>query len=303
MKPNELVSVVVPAYKSRYLEDCLDSILKQTYKKFEIIVIDDCSNDGTLEIIKSYAEKYENIRYIASTVNQGVGASRNKGITAAQGKYIAFLDHDDLWEPEKLKLQMECFNKTPGAGAVYCFCKFINSDEDINRYVCKNTTEELLLHGCEFCMPGSMMIRADIIKQAGMFPEEREISEDLALWLEVSTMTEFLCVPEKLYIHRKHSHHLSSQRTPIADELAVRPFLNKHYVDIGLRKRTEQALLVRRATYYRTCMKLVPSCHNYFRAWLKWPREVDPLKSLVVNIIRWRAATRNAQKWCSPPPK
>lgn len=298
MNMNELVSVIVPTYKSRYLQECLNSILQQTYKNIEIIIVDDYSNDGTLDIIKSYAAIYNNIIYIESNVNQGVGASRNKGITIAGGKYIAFLDHDDLWEPNKIEVQMECLNSNPAAGAVYCYCKFPSSD-DVNRNISNETNRELLLHGCECCMPGSMIIQADIIKQAGMFPEEREISEDLALWLEVSTVTNFLCIPIPMYIHRKHGKHLSSQRTPRCDELAVNRFFSRHNLDRALRKKTAQALLMRRAFYYRALMKFIPSCYTYFRAWLKSPGDIEPFKGLMVNIIRWKAATRAAQKWIS----
>lgn len=301
MSTNELVSVIVPTYRSKYLEECLDSILQQTYESIEIIIVDDHSNDTTLNIIGSYAKRYRNIRYVANETNEGVGASRNRGISIAQGKYIAFLDHDDLWEPSKLELQVKCLTDNPDVGAVYCYCRFLNSDNDINRHISSSTTEDLLIHGAVFCMPGSVLIRAETIRQAGLFPHEREISEDLALWLEVSTLTEFSCLPRPLYVRRKHSNQLSSQRTGVCDELAVHRFLDRHVVDSTLRNRAEQALLMRRAFSYRAERKLVLSCYAFLRAWLKSPFEAEALKSLLVNLARWKAVTRTAQKWVSTP--
>lgn len=301
MNTNKLISVIVPTYKSKNLEECLDSILQQTYKNIEIIIVDDYSNDSTLDIIKLYAEKNKNIRYILNNFNQGVGASRNKGISIAQGDFIAFLDHDDLWEHSKIELQIEYLNKHPGAGAVYCYCRFLNSDNNINRYISHNTLEDLLLHGAVFCMPGSMIIKTEIIKHAGMFPEEREISEDLALWLDISTITNFLCLPMPLYIRRKHSDQLSFQRNKSCDKMAVCRFFNRHAIDSALRLRAEHALLVRLAYYYRTEKKLIFSCYTFFMAWLKLPSETDPLKSILINLLRWKAVTRTAQKWINAP--
>ena len=297
MKNRDLVSVIVPTYHSKYLSECLNSILLQTHDNIEIIIVDDCSNDGTIDIIKKYANEHGNIKYIINDINQGVGASRNTGIAMARGEYIAFLDHDDMWKPEKISLQIECLKSNANVKAVYCYCRFMNSDEDVNRCISKNTTENLLLYGCEYCMPGSVLMTTEIIREAGLFPTEREISEDLALWLEVSTMTEFSCIQKYLYIHRKHSNHLSSTRGVICDELAVQRFFKRHPVKRTLRRTAEQQLLNRRAFYYRASQSFYDSCYAYLRAWLKNPRNNEPLISLVLNILRWPIVTRSAQKW------
>ena len=105
-KERDLVTVVVPSYNSeKYIEDSLRSVLKQTYDNFEIIVIDDCSTDNTVEIIKSL--KDNRIKLIVNTSNIGAALSRNKAIKNASGKYIAFLDSDDIWLPEKLEKQLK----------------------------------------------------------------------------------------------------------------------------------------------------------------------------------------------------
>ncbi len=105
-----MISVVIPAYNAgRFIRRTIDSVLAQTYTDYEIIVIDDGSTDDTAEIVKSYGSK---VRYIYQK-NAGDGPARNTGIYAAKGEWIAFLDHDDEWLPEKLRLQMELLKRNP----------------------------------------------------------------------------------------------------------------------------------------------------------------------------------------------
>ena len=105
-----MISVVIPAYNAgRFIRRTIDSVLAQTYTDYEIIVVDDGSTDNTAEIVKSYGSK---VRYIYQQ-NAGDGAARNTGIYAAKGEWIAFLDHDDEWLPEKLRLQMELLKRNP----------------------------------------------------------------------------------------------------------------------------------------------------------------------------------------------
>jgi len=109
---NPLVSVIIPVYNGgRYLRAALESVFAQTYRPFEVIVVDDGSADDSGVIAQSFPE----VRYIYQT-NQGVAAARNNGLEAARGEYFAFLDQDDLWAPEKLKLQVEYLLSHPEVG-------------------------------------------------------------------------------------------------------------------------------------------------------------------------------------------
>ena len=108
--PAPLVSCIVPAFNSeRYLSKTLDSILAQTWRPIEVIVVDDGSTDGTADVIAHYGSQVSNIRQ----ANAGPSAARNRGIDAATGEFVAFLDSDDLWHPEKLTLQMARFDARP----------------------------------------------------------------------------------------------------------------------------------------------------------------------------------------------
>ena len=103
-----LVSIITPTYNSQmFLEQTIDSIVNQTYKNWELIIVDDASSDNTVNIINNYVSEFKNIHLIQNEINLGAGVARNKGIQAAKGDFIAFLDSDDLWNPNKLKVQIK----------------------------------------------------------------------------------------------------------------------------------------------------------------------------------------------------
>jgi len=119
MNNEPLVSVIIPAYNSeRYIGDALESVLKQTYSNWEVIVVDDGSKDGTADVVKKYAARESRIQYVFQE-NQRMAAARNKGIAMAKGKYIAFLDNDDLFRSEKLSTQVAYMGSHPECGVSY----------------------------------------------------------------------------------------------------------------------------------------------------------------------------------------
>lgn len=104
---NELVSIITPMYNSEaFIVDTINSIIAQTYTNWELLLIDDKSSDKTIEIVNHFIKKYSNIKLLQNEVNSGAAISRNKGIMEASGDFIAFLDADDLWKPEKLEKQV-----------------------------------------------------------------------------------------------------------------------------------------------------------------------------------------------------
>ncbi|MCF4100657.1 glycosyltransferase [Gillisia sp. M10.2A] len=108
MNDRPLVSIIMPAYNSsRFIEQAIQSVLHQTYTNWELLVIDDASRDTTVKIVQECAAASSKIKLLISSENQGAGVARNKGIKAATGTYIAFLDADDLWFPEKLSIQLK----------------------------------------------------------------------------------------------------------------------------------------------------------------------------------------------------
>ena len=105
---NNVISVIIPAYNAeKYIGQTLESVLAQNCDELEILVIDDCSKDGTLEIVKKYSEQYPQIKVIELTVNSGVAVARNTAIERATGRYVYFMDSDDLWERNKISAQIK----------------------------------------------------------------------------------------------------------------------------------------------------------------------------------------------------
>lgn len=117
-----LVSIIMPAYNSAaFIAESIKSVQAQSIENWELLIIDDASTDDTLNIIKEFKEEDQRIQYYNLPANQGTGFARNIGIKASRGKYISFLDSDDLWKPHKLRIQLELLE---GTGAEVCFSSY-----------------------------------------------------------------------------------------------------------------------------------------------------------------------------------
>lgn len=125
---NDLVSVIMPSYNSvDYIYQSIESVIKQTYPHWELLITDDCSTDNTVEIVKQYAQKDNRIKLFILKENSGVAVARNNSIKKAQGRYIAMLDSDDLWLPEKLEKQLAFMQKN---GYEFCYSSYIMCDDN-----------------------------------------------------------------------------------------------------------------------------------------------------------------------------
>jgi teichuronic acid biosynthesis glycosyltransferase TuaG len=114
-----LVSIITPAYNcEKYIAECIDSVINQTYKNWEMIIVDDCSTDDTCAVVERFSSSDPRIRLIRRTENGGPARTRNTALKAANGRYIAFLDSDDLWLPKKLERQL-AFMEIKGAALSY----------------------------------------------------------------------------------------------------------------------------------------------------------------------------------------
>ena len=126
----DLVSIITPAYNSEnFIEETINSVKNQTYTNWEMIIVDDNSTDGTREIVKHYCREDKRIKLIVMTENAGAAVARNKALKEAEGKYVAFLDSDDKWKPDKLKLQIE-FMKKNNYGFTFTKYEYINDEKN-----------------------------------------------------------------------------------------------------------------------------------------------------------------------------
>ncbi len=165
----ELVSVIIPTYnRAAYILEAVESVLSQTYKHVELIVVDDGSTDATGELLLQQGEKLT----ILHTSHEGPGAARNCGIAAARGDYIAFLDSDDVWLPEKLRLQMRFFHDLPDA----CVCQteeiWIRNGVRVNPMKKHKKYSGWIFEQClPLCIvsPSSVIMRRSVFDSVGAF--------------------------------------------------------------------------------------------------------------------------------------
>ena len=197
------VSVVIPTYnRKEMVQEAVESVLSQTYRDFELIVVDDGSEDGTGEVLR---EKFgERIIYLYQK-NQGVSRARNRGIETSRGKYIAFLDSDDLWLKKKLERQVQFMQQNPEAMICY-------TDEIwIRRGVRVNPKKKHAKHSgwiypqcLPLCIisPSSVLMRRELLEEVGGFDPEFPVCEDYDLWLRVALRYPIHLIPEKLIVKR-----------------------------------------------------------------------------------------------------
>ena len=122
--PRPTVSIVMPVWKSeRYIAEAVKSVLGQTFEAFELLIVDDGSPDGSLDICRAFSDP--RIRYLRQE-NRGLAAARNTGLRHARGEFIAFLDSDDIWEPEKLERHVAHLRSSPGVGVSFCYSVFVD---------------------------------------------------------------------------------------------------------------------------------------------------------------------------------
>ncbi len=190
------MSIVIPTYNRYQLtRRAILSVLNQTYKEYEIIVVDDGSGDKT----KGLKDEFD-IKYIYQP-NCGVSSARNRGIKAAQGEWIAFLDSDDEWMEDKLQKQMEFFEKNPSVKFCHTEEKWIKEGREV-KYPkrLQKPSDQCFYDNLKTCKiaPSSVMLHKSILKDVGLFDESKKVCEDYDLWLRISKKYEIGLIKEKL---------------------------------------------------------------------------------------------------------
>lgn len=209
-----LVSVIMPAFNAeRYIERSIESVLDQSYKHFELLVVNDGSSDGTEKIIKKFAARDSRVRY-AEQPNAGISAARNLVIARAKGEFIAPLDADDLWHPAFLERQVaRMLEAGPRVGLTYTWTAEIDDAGAYNGNAANYLVEGevyLKLICCNFVVfPGSCLIRKATLERAGEYDTSGRINEDWDLNLRIADVAEYRCVPAFLSFYRRHSTSVS----------------------------------------------------------------------------------------------
>lgn len=221
-----VVSVVIPTYnRLPKVKDAIESVLSQTYRDFEFWVVDDGSTDGTGEALRAFGNK---IKYISQD-NRGASAARNLGARVSRGKYLAFLDSDDLWEPEKLEIQVKCMEENPQFPLCYTDEIWIRKGIRVNPKKRHTKYSGWIFEKClPLCIisPSSALMRRALFEEIGGFDETLPVCEDYDFWLRVTCRYPVLFIDKKLIV----------KRGGYGDQLSTRSWGNDRYRVTALEK-------------------------------------------------------------------
>jgi len=207
-----LVSVVITAFNcAEFLTAAIDSVLAQTYRDYEIVIVNDGSTDDTDDVVQPYL-KDQRLSYYKKK-NGGASSSRNLGIQNSRGDFVAFLDGDDLWEQRKLAEQMAVFERDPRVGVVFSHIRMISTTGKPIPYENPRCYRGFVLphlYAYNFVPLSSSIVRRRLFDKCGMFDESLNMGMDYDLWLRLSLLTEFDYVPEVLIGYRVGQRQLSA---------------------------------------------------------------------------------------------
>jgi glycosyltransferase involved in cell wall biosynthesis len=226
-----IVSVVIATYnRASFLSRAIRSALSQTLNNIEVIVVDDASTDNTRKVVEGFEDR--RIRYLYHERNIGAGAARNTGIQAAQAEFVAFLDSDDEWLPEKCEKQVALFRNSPEkVGLIYCgHISFLETTQEVRAERMPTVRGDVRQAALRYCVTGggsTYMIRRRCFQKAGFFDEDMPSLEDWELLMRLSEFYEFEFIPEILTRRSIHGEQIT---TTLHGKIEAREgILRKHY--------------------------------------------------------------------------
>jgi glycosyltransferase involved in cell wall biosynthesis len=236
------ISVIIPIYNAeRYLSETIESVMAQTYSDWEIVAVDDGSTDKTPEILKDYEKKLSKKLCVITQKNSGVSIARNTAIAAARGEYIAFLDHDDLWLPEKLEKQVKLLDSNKKLGLVYSDSYAIDGKGSLKKGTLLsgrlfrlharmrrgNVFNELFY--VNFIPILTAIVRKNVFNKVGMFDSKYKIAEEYDLFLKIAEQYPIDFIEKPLAKYRIHRGNVSKNiELRVKEDLQISEYwLNK----------------------------------------------------------------------------
>lgn len=289
-----LISVIIPAYNAeRYIAETLDSVLSQTYKNIEVLVVDDGSQDRTAAIIRSFSQRDRRVTLLQQA-NAGVAAARNFAIEKSRGEYIAPLDADDTWHPQKLEKQAQCLLQAEASvGLVYAWSIYIGQESSptggFMSFALEGKVHAALVY-CNFLGSASVpLIRRTCLERVGYYncqlkQDNAQGCEDRDLYLRIAEIYEFRVVPEFLIGYRKVAGTMSCNYVTMAK--------SHHLVlkDVQCRHSTIPARFYRWSTsnFYRYLARQCEQYENHFYTvyWLLASLRIDYANFLSRNLFK-----------------
>jgi glycosyltransferase involved in cell wall biosynthesis len=233
LKNPPLVSIIIPCYNGeKFIAEAIESIINQTYQNWELIIINDGSTDKSEKIIKQYCRKDNRIKYKKNSKNKGIPATRNIGIKASNGEYIALLDQDDLWINEKLEMQMKEYLKaSKRVGLLFgniMVINVINKSKRIKKPININfeeiSSEELFkkLYFNNFITSITVILRKECLEKIGLFNERIKWGgDDYELWLRIAKYYKFKYINQILATRREHTNNYSSTEKSVEGNIEL----------------------------------------------------------------------------------
>lgn len=197
-----LVSIIMPSYNTAsFIAESIQSVLDQSYKDWELIIVDDCSPDNTDDVVRPYLSD-ERIRYLKNEKNSGAAVSRNRALREAKGKWIAFLDSDDLWMPEKLQKQVRFMEKN---GYHFSYTNYAEIDtEDHSNGITVTGPKKITKTGFfNYCWPGCLTVMYDAETVGLIQIADIKKNNDYAMWLKVCQKADCYLLDEELALYRR----------------------------------------------------------------------------------------------------
>ncbi|MDB5258746.1 MAG: glycosyltransferase [Chitinophagaceae bacterium] len=208
--PSPILSVIMPVYNAeKYVYEAIDSILRQTFADFELLIFDDCSTDSSREIILSFRDS--RIRLIDSPVNTGYVKHLNEGLNQAKGKYIARMDADDMAASDRFLLQVQYLNRHEEVAVCGSWIEFIGEKQGVLEYPVdhRNIVTHLLLFGNAMAHPTVMLRKSVLTDHRLSYDASLEPAEDYDLWHQISAVAQLYNIPDVLLKYRVHSQNES----------------------------------------------------------------------------------------------
>lgn len=231
---NALVSVVLPTYnRPERLRRAVRTVLSQTYDRVQLVVVDDHSETPARKTLSDVSfDQIESVVHVRHETNEGANAARNTGIEAADGEFIAFLDDDDLWEPEKLERQVSVLSRSgPDVGVVYTGRRYVDPDGNELHTETPNNRGDVtktILRGGSIAEFSAVMVRAAVVSKAGL-PDERFPSwQDRDWYLRLSRHCNFEAIPEPLMIRQQGYDDQINKNYEAKKNVSYPLFLEKH---------------------------------------------------------------------------
>lgn len=215
------ITVLMPVYNSRkHIDEAVNSILMQTYKDFEFLIIDDCSSDGTLEYLKKLEDP--RIRLVTHSKNMGLVYSLNEGLNLANGEYIARMDGDDISATHRFERQLLYMEQNPEVGVLGTCMTYIHNGQHIPKPIVHEEIFCWQLFYCSLTHP-TVFMRKSVLKEHEVRYEPDYLhAEDYEIWNRLAEVTRLANLPEYLFSYRVHESQVSTKYLPIQNQTADR---------------------------------------------------------------------------------